>query len=501
MKRKYDLIFGLGPACSCTQTIRRAGLQLLSFPFDWIGPKTDTPEYDSDVRRRVDFICAGFAGWFKSGDFECLGDISSTGKACCFNRDLKLLFIHDFPIGRPIEESFDGILGKYRRRIARFQELLASARHVLVVRIDRPDLPARTPLDDCRYARQELAKHFPNAAFDMLLLQPDSGIPFERLKFETLEPGLMRMSFDYADRTPGMPSYQIQLDKTGKALAALYSIRDYRTQAERAAHERRKELARFERAGVSSRREYLALKWRKSVLGRLLPVLAGLRRKKFTHIMPLGINCEAAFWFNRIWGFVESSLFAWALTHNLDSLTKTLSRFDDILSGTATFDERSFMWKCDRTGIYFHGRFKRLPQSPLPDAAALEADLADLRGRIAHLKEKFRRYLSDTDSTLFVYRIGDKDTLSGLAGERLDALEAALSRFGARNWKLLVVCEKANRARVPAGPNRLIRTVSRFNSTACVTDERKGDEAGWKTIYSEFAPDKILPKAHKFKFE
>ena len=499
MKRKYDLIFGLGRACGCSQTLRRAGLQHLSFPGDWTAPLS--PSQDHDLRRRVDTLCDNMVDFFRPEDFRLRNDRSVAGKAVYENTRTHYLFNHDFPFGGDFASDLPKVAEKYRRRRDRLFELIGRSHRVLVVNMDIPGDPHVNTPDDCRYARRRLGERFPSARFDCLLVSHDPARPFEQRTFEVVEDGLFLLSFDFLDRKRTDLPNQPDLALTSAALAEHFAVRDYRTQAERAAYRRKNELAKFERAGVSSRREYLAFKWRKSVLGRLLPMLAGLRRKKFTHIVPLGINCEAAFWFNHVWGFVDSSLFAWALTHNLDFLTKTLSRFDDILSGTATFDERSFMWKCDRTGVYFHGRFKRLPQSPLPDAAALEADLADLRGRISHLKEKFRRYLADADNTLFVYRIGDKDTLSGLAGERLDALEAALSQLGARNWKLLVVCEKANRARVPGGPNRLIRTVSRFNSTACVTDEHKGDEAGWRAIYSEFAPARILPKAHKFKFE
>ena len=49
-REHFDLIIGLGPACSCTMSLRRAGLQHLSFPYDWIGPKENSDEYLHDVR-------------------------------------------------------------------------------------------------------------------------------------------------------------------------------------------------------------------------------------------------------------------------------------------------------------------------------------------------------------------------------------------------------------------------------------------------------------------
>lgn len=33
---RYDLIVGMGKACSCSMSLRKAGLQHLSLPFDWM---------------------------------------------------------------------------------------------------------------------------------------------------------------------------------------------------------------------------------------------------------------------------------------------------------------------------------------------------------------------------------------------------------------------------------------------------------------------------------
>ena len=51
MKLKYDLAIPLGEACSSTESLREAGLQLLSFPHDWIAPDNS----GSDLSRH-DFV-------------------------------------------------------------------------------------------------------------------------------------------------------------------------------------------------------------------------------------------------------------------------------------------------------------------------------------------------------------------------------------------------------------------------------------------------------------
>ena len=37
---KYDLIFSMGEACSCSEAIRRLNYQDFSYPFDWVANLT-----------------------------------------------------------------------------------------------------------------------------------------------------------------------------------------------------------------------------------------------------------------------------------------------------------------------------------------------------------------------------------------------------------------------------------------------------------------------------
>ena len=54
---------------------------------------------------------------------------------------------------------------------------------------------------------------------------------------------------------------------------------------------------------------------------------------------------------------------------------------------------------------------------------------------------------------------------------------------------------------MPSSEHRIFRAVKAFNPLAKVTSADLGDPVGWNAIFSEFAPAKILPKAHGFKFE
>ena len=103
---------------------------------------------------------------------------------------------------------------------------------------------------------------------------------------------------------------------------------------------------------------------------------------------------------------------------------------------------------------------------------------------------------------MLVYRPTDADVEGGRLAVGLGALEAAIVALGAKNWTLLVVCRAADMVKMPPpSANREYRCVRDFNPREHVTWAELGDPVGWNAIFSEFAPAKVLPKAHAFKFE
>lgn len=226
-------------------------------------------------------------------------------------------------------------------------------------------------------------------------------------------------------------------------------------------------------------------------------VRARLHRRKYAHIVFMGINCDLAFRFYCRWGFVDSSLFAWANTVNLATLTAALGRLDDLADGPFQFSGSSRMWCQSDAGIWFHGRLR----TDAPTPGELDGDLDDLRARIRHLGEKLRRCLADDAETLVVHRLADEDAAASDLAARLDAFEEAIRRLGARDWKLLVVCRAVDLPRMPPAGNRIYRAVKSFNPMEKVTHKELGDPVGWHALFTEFAPAKVLPKAHAFKFE
>ena len=496
--RTYDLALGLGNACSCTQTLREADLQFLSFPFDWvILSGTD------DLRRRVETIANGFAGWFEKDDLERIGVYEPGNKDIYRNNATGTIFNHEFRRNEDLDRAYPAVRAKYDRRIRRFLELLSSSREILVLRVDRPDQVPPTSEEECREALRRLRELYPSARFEMLHLAMKDGVSVEGRQVEDLGEGLVRVGFDYRDTSAGVEPYAVRFDVAAAAVKAVARVRDYRTHAEKAAFRRAKKRAHWAKYGATSALGYRLEKWRRGWLLNVLPsmILARIRRRKFGQIVPLGVNCEVAFRFYVSWGFVDSSLFAWAQTFGLKKMCETLRKLDRLFAGEVTFDEGPKMWKCGETGTYFHGQLKWSPGHPDYTGEQIAADLEDLRGRVRHLREKFLDYLRNEKPTLLVHRLAEGDAQQDDLDARLGELESVLKGLGARNCTLLIVVERRFLDRMPVGAGRVFRAVEKFNPCDCVTDANAGDPIGWRAVYSEFAPEKILPKKHAFKFE
>ena len=256
---RYDLVFGLGFACSCSESLRAAGLQLLSFPYDWIaptvGPDTD---YGHELRDRIREIEDEFSQWLQPDELEFVHASESTGKDIYASRRLGHTFNHDFPLGASYDEMFPVVREKYHRRAERLLGLIRSARRVLVVRVDRPDLPVPTDVADCQDAVRALEGKFAPARFDFLQVSFEAGR--KEVREEAFGGNVTRWTLDYHDHRPGAGSWQVDIPLLGGLLRERYSVRDYRTRAERKAFAAERRQKRYAKLGARNFLEYQILR-------------------------------------------------------------------------------------------------------------------------------------------------------------------------------------------------------------------------------------------------
>ena len=227
-----------------------------------------------------------------------------------------------------------------------------------------------------------------------------------------------------------------------------------------------------------------------------------VRRRKFSHFLLLGYNCELAYRFVMANGFLDSTFFAWTGTWNCEGLLNALSHLDELFTGELRLAPGGLdMFLDAATGVSTHSRYNPKTAGNAPRAAAdIEAEKAEVRSRMAYLREKFLRQLRDEESTLAVVKFPSSDCAVGdrYAHQIIEQLRA----MGGRNFSLLVVCQKADVKHFPAEhPDYLLRSVSVFNPDWQVATEQIGDRYGWMLLWKEFLPEKIIVQNKKFKFQ
>ena len=500
--KRYDLAFSLGRACSCTETLRKAGLQYLSFPWDWIAGNGS----DSDILCRTEIVRNGFKDWLRLEDLVPDSRPGGPGKDRYRNTKTGYSYNHDFPKGVPLEVSYPAVKAKYDRRIMRFLNLLGAAKNVLIVCIDMPLQKVPTSINDCQKARDVFAEMFPNAKFDFVLFSRDPSRSLAECREETVDEGFTRFSFDYKDKRPGSADHEIDLEATASLMRARFAVNDYRSKEEIAALRERTHKAKMREAGAENAWQYFLIKRRRSLAklaDRLSPriLIAKLRAKRYDHVLSLGENCDAGFRFCRKWGFVDSTPFTWSQTLDIGHLVQALRNPESIGSKGFSWHPQSAMWQCVCTGIYFHGRMKATQNQTMPDEESLKADLSELESRLTHLKEKLLSLITDGSSKALILRVNSKEVSSGGINEKLDGLQSTLDELGARNHLLVIVAEKKVKGLIRTAPGRTVRYVRQFNPQSHVTNAEIGDPVGWNAIFTEFAPAIVKKATHKFKFE
>ena len=220
-KRQYDFVFSLGAACSCSQSLRLAGLQFASYPFDWL--------YGGTVGTRVRGLVDGVDAWFAEGSLVKHGIPWKLEHEPYRNVENGIVFKHDFDWNRPLAESLPAVREKYARRMERLHAHIAASRSVLAVWISTPTTkpPSDQELLNCRAMMEA---RWPGVDVRILALACEGGRSSENALVREFG-GVTVVSFDYFD---GREEF-IDNEKMAKLLAARLSATDYRSEAERRA--------------------------------------------------------------------------------------------------------------------------------------------------------------------------------------------------------------------------------------------------------------------------
>lgn len=191
-KQKYDLIFSLGEACSCSSALRRANLQITSFPFDWL--------FGAKFLDRVKILTNDFKDLIRCEDLKYKGNNNIPTHLCSIyeNKSNGIIFNHDILESEKFEEVIDEVIKKYERRAKRLIDKGLNSKKILAVYIDSPGAKwVEKDENDFIEGQKLLQSKFPNAKTDLLVLRWKKGLSIKKKEFTRINDNIIRYSFDY----------------------------------------------------------------------------------------------------------------------------------------------------------------------------------------------------------------------------------------------------------------------------------------------------------------
>jgi len=219
----------------------------------------------------------------------------------------------------------------------------------------------------------------------------------------------------------------------------------------------------------------------------------------YDHIISLGYNCEVSFQFFKKYGFVESSLFAWVNTLNIENIIYAINHLDKI--GSGKLENINPMWKCFNTNISFHGKAPMDMWANNPTKEMIENDKCELLQRIAYLKNKFLNTGMDGKNNLYIFKYPSNNYTQKHVINEINKLFSSLRKIVTNNFDLLIILEKTFYPDIKIdNKNIIVRRVDFFTPEDDVTT-KNNDKKHWRKIFSEFRPNFKLKKSKKFKFE
>ena len=225
MKKEYDMVFSLGFSCGCSQSLRAAGLQFASYPFDWLGVP------DSLTAAKV--VGGGFEHWMDIDDFK-LVDVNHGVGFCTriyLNKRTQLGYSHEFSDMHRFEETFPKVKEMYDRRVERFMSELGKAKRILAVYLEHT---SRGKADDStiKDTADILRGKFPGAEVDFLYFyeNPECHAPV----VESNTDGVSVVAADYRMVENGRVTQFVKVPVVASFLKEAVSAKDTRTPEDKA---------------------------------------------------------------------------------------------------------------------------------------------------------------------------------------------------------------------------------------------------------------------------
>lgn len=219
--KRYDIAFGLGVGCGVSISMRDAGVQYHSLPFDWIGC--------NDPVRLASIAADRFRDWMRLEDLEITG-VRIASQSVHFvvsNRRTGLLAPHDFRAHTSLSRQYPAFAEKMSRRVARLENALSSAKDVLLVNVENPQRPGCLADADLERTRGILAAAYPNAVFDLVCFQHE-----EKFCEHRVSERIVRVGCRLQQVSQGIVSHTYEHEPIIDWLRANVRVADTRTEDE-----------------------------------------------------------------------------------------------------------------------------------------------------------------------------------------------------------------------------------------------------------------------------
>lgn len=127
----YDYVISMGAACFVATELNELKLRNMSSPFDWL--------IGGNFSERADILVNKFERFIEFEDLvEIHGSFVSKHFKAYYNVRTGIRFLHDFNKISSLEESWQGVNEKYKRRIDRLLEILDKSNRILMIYMEPP---------------------------------------------------------------------------------------------------------------------------------------------------------------------------------------------------------------------------------------------------------------------------------------------------------------------------------------------------------------------------
>lgn len=209
----------------------------------------------------------------------------------------------------------------------------------------------------------------------------------------------------------------------------------------------------------------------------------------FDVIMSLGYNCEISFRLENYFGSINAMPFSWSFVLEREKFSQTLADIDKLLAGEVELLDDN-MILCKNYNIKFHPRYDVLLRDGSPTEESTREAVAELKQRVSHLKDKWKKLISSDKESVFLMKVENKGEETDLKYIQ-EVYQVLQEKYLSGKFTLVVLVEKkaaTEKIRALESEKLKVRTLKCFAPKKHT--DTMGDVWGWWHILNELTGEK-----------